>query len=238
MTTTPGPTDGDEGGALASLPEIDSFRDSPSDQFLIDLNQMTGGHPFKGSNAKTPHPGAHAYVNNASGEWPRGGTGPDSYPAVRAVADGIVTRVITSTPDGTNDRYGIHLAVARSGTAAYEFEYRLEPMVPEPAPGFYAGFITVTEGDRVTKGQVIGHLYLPAADTGSHIHFAVVNTATGGAMAPAIFGREVLREFYARWKATGFDAAEGYTDPIPPCMGWKLAAAENPFEALATECLQ
>ena len=224
--------------ALDSLPPLDSFRTDPSDQFLVDPNVMTGGHPFKGRDAATPHPGAHVTISNATGEWPRGGTDPTSYPAIIAVADGIVTRVTTSLRQDGNDRYGLHLAVARSGTAPYEFEYRIEPLVPEPSPGFFATFLTVSEGDRVSKGSVIGYVYVPPGDTGSVLHFALVNTATGVAQAPAIFGRDVLREFYARWKAEGFDSAEGFTDPIPPCMGWKLAADENPFEAVATECLQ
>lgn len=223
---------------VASLPELDSFRTTPSDQFPVDVNIMTSGHPFKGRDATTPHPGAHVSINNSTGEWPRGGTDPASYPEIRAVADGIVTRVTASVREGNHDRYGLHVAIARSGTAPYEFEYRIEPMVEEPSPGFYADFITVREGDRVTKGEVIGYAYVPPGGTGAHLHFALVNTATGVAQAPAIFGRDVLREFYARWKAEGFDSTEGYTDPIAPCMGWKIAADENPFEAVAVECLQ
>lgn len=228
----------DAAGTVGQLPELDSFRTTPSDQFPVDVNIMTSGHPFKGRDATTPHPGAHVSINNSTGEWPRGGTDPASYPEIRAVADGIVTRVTASVREGNHDRYGLHVAIARSGTAPYEFEYRIEPMVEEPSPGFYADFITVREGDRVTKGEVIGYAYVPPGGTGAHLHFALVNTATGVAQAPAIFGRDVLREFYARWKAEGFDSTEGYTDPIAPCMGWKIAADENPFEAVAVECLQ
>jgi hypothetical protein len=223
---------------IASLPEIDSLRTNPTDQFLVDPNVMSGGHPYKGTSAQTPHTGAHVHFDNSANEWPVGGTGAESYPAIYAVADGIVTRVTDSFRVGSNDRYGINLAIARSGSAAYEFEYSIEPMVPEPSPGFYADFITVREGDRVAKGQIIGYMFLPPGPGGAHIHFELINTATGAFQAPAIFNKDVLKEFYARWKAFGFDSSQGYQNPIPPCMGWKIAAEENPFEAVAVECLQ
>lgn len=239
LPATAPPTTGSESGSdIASLPEIDSFLTNPTDQFLVDLNVMSGGHPYKGTSATTPHTGAHVHFDNSTNEWPAGGTGPESYPAIYAVADGIVSRVTQSFRVGSNDRYGINLAIARSGTSAYEFEYSIEPMVPEPSPGFYAGFITVRKGDRVSKGQIIGYMFLPPGPGGAHIHFELINTATGAFQAPAIFNRDTLKEFYARWKAFGFDSPQGYENPIPPCMGWKLAPEENPFEAVAVECLK
>jgi hypothetical protein len=56
-------------------------------------------------------------------------------------------------------------------------------------------------------------------------------------MAPAIFSKETVAQFYGTWKNQGFDSTSGTSNPIPPCMGWKLAASENPYADKAVDCL-
>jgi hypothetical protein len=36
-------------GNVSDLPDISSFLTRPSDHFLVDLDEITGGHPFKGA---------------------------------------------------------------------------------------------------------------------------------------------------------------------------------------------
>ena len=40
------------------LPEISDFQRHPSDRFLVDLDDFSSGHPFKGVNSIQPHAGA------------------------------------------------------------------------------------------------------------------------------------------------------------------------------------
>ena len=47
--------------ALDALPRINSFRDNRSDRFLVDLDVVRTGHPYKGKNSKRPHAGGHVY---------------------------------------------------------------------------------------------------------------------------------------------------------------------------------
>ena len=122
-------------------------------------------------------------------------------------------------------------------TAVIDFEYSIEPMVKEPSPGFYKTFLLVKEGDHVKKGDVIAYMYLPKGSEGAHIHFELINSATHAFMAPAIFSKETVAEFYGTWKNFGFDSNDGPKNPIPPCIGWKLTADENPLENKAVDCL-
>ena len=39
---------------LGNLPDISVFENHPSDRFLVDLDDFTSGHPFKGVNSGTP----------------------------------------------------------------------------------------------------------------------------------------------------------------------------------------
>ena len=226
-----------DSGAPDSIPSIQTFVDNPSDQLPVDLLLARSGHPFKGKNAKTPHQGAHINFGTAYEEWPQGGDAPSNYPPIYAVADGVVSRVVDTLAVGENDRYGIYLTIAADGSAPIDFEYSLEPMAKEPSPGFYASFIAVKVGDRVKRGDVIGYMYLPKGVDDSHIHFSLLNTATGEFMAPAIFSGPTVANFYGTWKEQGFDSTEGYSDPIPICIGWKVDASENPYENRAEECL-
>ena len=215
--------------SAADLPALATFRSSPSDQFLVDLTAVRGGHPFKGTDAAAPHAGAHVLFDSG-GAWPQGGSGPSSYPAIRAVADGVVDRVTNSMHVGTNDRYGVMVGIAQDpdGTR-WDFEYSIEPMVPEASPGFCATFLTVTEGQAVHKGDVIDFMYVPPAASGTHIHFELLDARHQRFAAPAIFTPEIVNAFAERWGSFGVDATNGVGPQLPPAMGWKLAAPENPF---------
>jgi hypothetical protein len=45
-------------------------------------------------------------------------------------------------------------------------------------------------------------------------------------MAPAIFTRDIVEPFHATWKDHFRNDGD---DPMPPCMGYKVTAGENPF---------
>ena len=48
---------------LPTLPVIRTFRDRRSDRFLVDLDTVRTGHPYKGKNARRPHTGGHVYFH-------------------------------------------------------------------------------------------------------------------------------------------------------------------------------
>jgi len=201
------------------------------------MDVVKGGHPYKGELAATPHTGAHVHYDDDYLTWPKGGTAPSNYPPIYAVADGIVTHIEKSFHVGSNDRYGINLAIAQDGATRWEFEYSIEPMTPEPSPGFYAGFMLVKEGDHVKKGQVIAYMYTPPKANGTHIHFELMPGNGGHFAAPAIFTRDIVQQFHDHWAGFGLDGERGAGAPMAACMGWKLAAEENPFGTGAVDCL-
>jgi hypothetical protein len=47
----------------AGLPNIAQFQTNRSDRFLVDLQYVWAGHPFKGRRALEPHQGAHVHWN-------------------------------------------------------------------------------------------------------------------------------------------------------------------------------
>jgi hypothetical protein len=221
-------THGSGAAKEADLPEITSFLTRPSDRFLVDLDEITGGHSFKGADSPSPHAGAHVHFDNTGSRYPNGRDEPRNYPAIYAVADGTIGRLTTHFPlSGGIARYGFDLAFAqdRSGATCW-FSYSIEPMAPEPSEGFYKRFILVHEGQRVRKGDVIAYLYTPPKVNGCHVHFHLMVDGKKGFLAPAIFTPEVVKGFYDRCQ--GFREHDEGT-PIPPCMGYRLKAEENPF---------
>ena len=48
---------------IVSLPSIKDFHQRPSDRFLVDLEVVRRGHPYKGRRAERPHTGGHVYFN-------------------------------------------------------------------------------------------------------------------------------------------------------------------------------
>ena len=119
----------------------------------------------------------------------------------------------------------------------------IEPSTNPGDASFYEPFIVVKEGQSVRKGDVLAYMYLePNKDIGPHIHFSVAPEREEQ-QAPAIFTDALVEAFHNNWGIRGFDRAANVPlnesdTPIPPCMGYKLAASENPFAASASECLK
>jgi hypothetical protein len=219
----------------AGLPNMARFQTNRSDRFLVDLEYVSAGHPFKGKRADQPHQGAHIHWDNSTNAWPRGGSAVSNYPAIYAVADGYVDRLDYSFKVGTNDRYGVSISLARDKSTVYSFCYGVEPMIPEPSPGFYRRYILVAEGQRVKKGDVLAYMYLPpGARGGSHIHFHIQAHNGGAFLAPAIFSDDVVEGFHAHWGGFGRDG----TAAMPACMGYLLEPDENPFRTGAIDVLK
>jgi hypothetical protein len=224
-----------EAQADPQLPKISRFAEQPSDRFLVDIAEVTGGHPYKGVNSARPHAGAHVHFDNTKNHWPREGTDPRHYPAIYAVADGIVSRVDTRFQNGANDRYGLDLSFARDDTGAeIRFCYSIEPMAPEPSEGFFKDYILVREGQRVRKGDVVAYLYTPPKVGACHMHFHLMVKGKQDFQAPAIFTPEIARELHNQ--CHGFRELNG-GEPIPACLGYRLGAEENPFGTGPTERL-
>ncbi len=213
----------------ADLPKISTFLMRQSDRFLVDLEDISRGHPLLGVNSPHPHAGGHVHFDNSKNRWPRGKDEPANYPAIYAVADGVVGRIDDrfGLPGG-NDRYGVDLIFAKDKSgAACRFCYSIEPMCPEPSKGFYKKFLLVKEGQKVRKGDVIAYLYTPPlSGDGCHIHFHLMIESKRGFLAPAIFMPEVVKAFHKQCQ--GFKNSNDGT-PIPPCMGYHIEAEENPF---------
>ena len=208
------------------LPDIQQFKTNPSDRFLVDFQTIDAGQPFKGRRSNTPHQGAHVHFDNSTDKWPMGGTAPENYPVIYAVADGIIDRIDYSFQVGENDRYGMDLAFAKSGNLVFLFSYSIEPMVPEPSVGFYKKFIRVEPGQHVKQGDTLAYMYLPSTvGIASHIHFHLQQKEQNNFFAPAIFTNEVVDSFHERWGDFGYDGSI----PIPVCMGYMLDAGENPY---------
>jgi hypothetical protein len=227
---------GSGAGTLSKLPDISSFLTRPSDRFLVDLDEIAGGHPFKGANSPSPHAGAHVHFDDTNDRWSKANGEPSKYPAIYAVADGTIGRLTSHFPlSGGNHRYGFDLALAkdRSGATCW-FSYSIEPMAPEPSQGFYKRFILVHDGQQVRKGDLIAFLYTPSKVGGCHIHFHLMLDGKQGFLAPAIFTQEIVKRFH--------DQCHGFREhndgiPIPPCMGYLLKAEEHPFGTGAQERL-
>jgi hypothetical protein len=214
--------------ASADLPDISAFLTKPSDRFLVDIEDVSRGHPLLGVNSPHPHGGGHVHFDNGKKRWPKGKDEPANYPAIYAVADGVVGRIDTKFSNGENDRYGVDLVFAKDRTGENcRFCYSIEPMCPEPSEGFYKKFLLVKEGQKVRKGDVIAYLYTPpSSGDGCHIHFHLMSDGKKGFLAPAIFTPEVVKAFHKQCQ--GFKGSNDGT-PIPPCMGYRIGAEENPF---------
>jgi hypothetical protein len=192
---SPGKSDSEKN---TNLPDISVFLTKPSDRFLVDIKEISRGHPFLGVDSPHPHAGAHVHFDNTKNRWPRGKDEPSNYPAIYAVADGIVTRIDTRFPLISHDRYGLDLTFAQDAKGRkIRFCYSIEPMIPEPSEGFYKKFLLVREGQRVRNGDVIAYQYTPpSSGDGCHIHFHLSMDGRRNFLAPAIFTPEVVKAFH------------------------------------------
>jgi hypothetical protein len=225
---------------MRQLPQIGQFLAQPSDRFLIDWNDLRGGHPYKGRQIEDPHTGCH--VTFRAPRMPLDPRRVEEFPAIYAVADGFITRIdeafrLQTTPAPGAEkpllhvRYGVDLAFAVNAGQPVLFHYSIEPMVDPGDASFYAPFIKVKPGQRVKKGDVLARMYLPEdarALQGAHIHF---NLIWGRQFqSPSIFNEEIAGRFQECW--TDEDRRR-----FPPAMGQGLYAEENPFGTGAQESL-
>ena len=230
---------------IVSLPSIKDFHQRPSDRFLVDLEVVRRGHPYKGRRAERPHTGGHVYFNvqDISGSAKT----IQKFPAIYAVADGIITRIDYSFrlremfepalgKQVANRRYGIGLTFAREGNTGVTFHYSIEPFIDPETTNFYDQFILVKLGQQVKKGQVIARMYIPENQKlakKTHIHFNLIREGGGGFISPSIFDQKIVQEFHRRWNLFPNDPDA----PIPSCMGYMLEADENPFERKVVDSL-
>ena len=71
--------------ATAGLPDIRKFQVSRSDRFVVNLDQVRTGHPYKGTRAERPHTGAHIYFRPLAKRIKAADV--ERFPAIYAVAD-------------------------------------------------------------------------------------------------------------------------------------------------------
>jgi hypothetical protein len=188
--------DGDYGGyppAVADLPDISAIMLSPSDTFISPLDQFSpaglveGIIPMPGTDSGSCyHPGAHVeYVATSTQEVV------DIY----APLDGVITHVDKCFPtEGTyyDQQYKIHMAYAQRDGDLFELELGMEPMAGKPCdgdPDYFSPYILVSEGEEVSKGQLIGRMVLLPGYK-SHIHFN--SKFRGIFMCPDIFNTAVI----------------------------------------------
>ena len=236
---TAGPGGGSESVSTAGLPSITSFRTAGSDRLPVDMSTTAGTAPFYGTDSETPHPGVHVLWSNLTGRWTAAGGSHvvTAYPALYAVADGVVARIDPSKQVGPNQAYEVDLAIAKdSAGRVFMVSYGLEPFAQEPSRGFYESFIKVKVGQKVKKGAILAYMYVPPDSTGSthmHLHLQVMSSS-GGFLSPSIFAPQAVAQFAAGY-ATRDGQATGVT--VPACIGWKVSAAENPYGTGAATCL-
>jgi len=228
---------------LAELPQLSDFITKKTDQFLVDMDYVIGGHPFKGQGTNDPDNGAHVNFDNSGNQWPKG-IAVTNFPPIYAIADGYVNNINTWESVGENYKYGMWLVFAQKDGTAVRFLMSIEPSTNPGDNSFYEPFIVVKEGQSVRKGDVLAYMYLEPNDDypGPHIHFSVAPEQKEQ-QAPAIFTDEIVKAFHNNWGIFGVDrdnnAPPNESDTsMPPCMGYKLAANENPFAARASECLK
>ena len=227
---------------LSELPELSSFETNKTDQFLVDLKDVVGGHPFKGQGTKDPDDGAHVNWDNSNYKWPYG-TSVTDFPAIYAVSDGYIERIETyETVGGGNHKYSVNIVFAQKDGEPVKFGMSMEPSMSPGDNSFYKPFILVEEGQSVYKGQIIAYMYLAPDGNfpGPHIHFSVQPNRESQ-QTPAIFTDQIVQDFHEKWGIFGFDRGQSQSSEdiaMPACMGYKLDGSENPFSSNATECLK
>ena len=228
---------GGSGVDVSKLPLITTFDSggaNQSAQLPADMSVVDQTTPYLGKNTtiESPHTGIHVNFTDADGRYTStgGAANASAYPAIYAVADGIVSHVDISYANGNTDKSQIDLAFARTPSGQeVDMGYSIEPMVKEPSAGFYSSFIKVTAGQQVHKGDVLAYIYVPPTSTGeTHLHMQI-SVLAGGSMqfqAPAIFTSDAVAQFAAKFGDRG-GIVGGV--PLAPCMGVWLDATENPF---------
>ena len=77
------------------------------------------------------------------------------------------------------------------------------------------------------QGDVIARMYTPpSSGAGCHVHFHMMIDGRKTFLAPAIFTPEIVEVFHKQCR--GFEWSNDGR-PLPPCMGYRIGAEENPF---------
>ena len=248
-----------------SIPDISYFSDNKSDQFLVDFEDIIAGHPFVGQRSPKPHNDAQVYFSNSDPRWEQA-VKPSDYPAVYAVADGIISmaegeNAYYNVRDKTNYQppwyhviYGFNLHFANKNGEKLMFHYSLEPYITlhDKPRDFYKQFLLVEDGQRVKKGDVLAYMYVSPFEeriTGpnsAHIAFNLMfeNKGPWDVFPPAIFTEEVVNQFHEiysepteGWNSSSYGNDWDRARGLPPVMGWMIGASENPFTNIPLDVL-
>ena len=235
----------DDSSTASTLGDITTFKTSPTDQFIVDMADISDGHMYRGKNATSPHSGAHVHFDKTA--WPKDGVDSlENYPPIYAVANGIIDNVDTYFPVTGHLRYGLGLKIASSGVNNMSLHYSIEPFIDPEDDTFYEPYILVEEGDTVTKGQVIARMYISESGSSPHIHFNLYRKKPDGSsdfVAPVLFTADIMTAFEEAISTENGGVRNYDGEKIPEnwlgdCMGYKIQADENPFESVASECLK
>ena len=245
-----------------TYPDIGSFETEPSDQFLVDIDVVVDGHMFRGERSNKPHQGGHVYFDPTAFVQTGEGLDPTDFPPVYAVADGIVGKVDYYFAQSTgNFRYGLLLNIATKDGESLNLNYSIEPFLDPGDENFYRQFLLVENGEQVSKGQIVAYVYssndavsaecedgnCTPSSTNAHIHFDL--NSGGEKMAPSIFSTEIVDALHLRMSSSpastrNHDSLSGnapdsvYSACIDSGgLAFKLSENENPFEAVAADCL-
>lgn len=195
--------------AVGDLPDIATLQTTLSDTFFLDADGMakvSRTTPYVGASSACAHTGAHVHFSN---------TGAPYTVNLYAPADGVITGVTTCYDIGESDRYGIDMAIANDNGTSVIFEFSIEPQDGHPCTSgeanAFAQYIQVTEGQTVSKGDVLGQmLKTDDGDDGAHVHY---NLAKGDAFfCPNIFATSIVTQLSAIFGADS--CGDTFTDSL------------------------
>jgi len=179
---------------FSGLADISALQTTLSDTFFLDADGMakvSRASPFLGSDATCSHLGAHVNFTNDGAPYTVN---------LYAPAAGIITRVDTCVDIGESDRYGFDLAIANSGSHTVIFHYSIEPqdghLCSTGSPTYFAPYILVTEGQSVTKGELLGQfLKTDTGDDAAHVHYNLAYDGEDNSeMCPNIFEGTIVTQ--------------------------------------------
>ena len=234
-----GRNSGSGSASYSDLPLITSFASTPSDQFILDsdgLTKVSRAMPWYGASTECAasssglggHTGGHVHFTQ---------TGAPYEVNIYAIADGYVTRVDTCYGASFTDRYGIDIAIGKTASGDnVTFHYSIEPLEngqtnPHPCsdesygdPNYFAQYIFVEEGQKVSKGDLIAKYpkYAGQSDDGAHIHFNLLTD--DGQKCPNIFNSQVTTDFAA---SPDDGLLKCYTTNIDPTFCYMPDAGED-----------
>jgi hypothetical protein len=178
----------------SSYPDLSETISNPSDQFIIastDSSKVSRAFPFKGtaSTCDGSHGGAHIHFNAESADYTVN---------IYSPVAGEIENVEPCFANGDNDKYDIDIGFAEHDGDEVQFNLSIEPMAGKlcstGSSDYYQPYILVSEGDKVTKGQLIAKMLVKTGthDDG-HIHFHM--SKDNAKVCPNIFNATVEASF-------------------------------------------